>query len=138
MKKSILMALAIVAILLTVPRDAFATRENHTFTLNPGTPIQISTQQIFVKRIIIQMGIQPSGGAQFGCIMAGIRSGYTPSCSNSSDLTAQLAPASTTAPGGSYSDPNGAPGGISVPDIDLSSVWIDGGHADPVIVSWEF
>lgn len=136
MKKSILMALAIVAILLTVPRDAFATRFSERITVTAGTAIQISKQQIFAKRLFIQMAV---GGTGYGCIIAAPNGTTGLACSSTAFLVAQLAPASSTAPGGSYSDPNGAPGGISLPDIDLSTIFLDGSvNSDPITVSYEF
>lgn len=126
-------------------------RQNQTITIAAGTPINVSTgltsaQMLaagyssippkIVNRIFIQMLI---GGTGAGYVMDGIR-GVTsaaqkwrvPSATVSIDLTAQLGPASATAPGGSYSDSDNDHG------IDISTMWLDGSHtADTVQVSYD-
>ncbi len=118
-------------------------RLNTTITLTPGTPIQISAQfnantqamkgtPLIASRILIQMAI---GGTGVGYVMAGIAEGVTPNHSTSGDLSGQLAAATSTAPGGTYSDFASDRAGSE--DIDLATIWIDGSAADPVIVTFE-
>lgn len=126
-------------------------RFNKAITVVAATPINVATgmtsaqmvtagfSQIprqLVKRVFLQMKVAGTG---LGYVMDGIR-GQTsatqqwrvPASSVSGDLTAQLAPATATAPGGSYgdSDPNAG--------IDLSQTWIDGSvNGDVITVSYD-
>ena len=59
----------------------------------------------------------------------------TPSTSNASDVTVELYAATSTAPGGQYSDPEAAIEFSQAPAIDLNQLWIDGAEADPVRIS---
>ena len=102
-------------------------RKNFTKTITSGTPIQVSTTPLTVDRYIIQMAI---GGTGYGLICI-VPVGTTPaaSCGTAGQLSGQLAPASTTAPGGSWSDSVATPGG----SINLQTVWIDGSHSGDVV-----
>lgn len=124
-----LSATLIVALLLLFPvAGGSSVRYNRTITITAGTPIQISTTARLARAIFIQMAI---GGSGYGAVMAGITNGRTPSKTASTDLTAQLAPATATIPGSSYSDAN--PLGI-----DISTIWVDGSNSgDTVIVSFD-
>ena len=113
-------------------------RLNTTITITAGTPINVATALIAqnkgvpVKsgnRIFVQMDI---GGTGYGSVLSGVPVLDTPSSTNAAHLTARLAAATSTAPGGSYGDVN------PQADIDLTKFWIDGSHTgDPVIVSVE-
>lgn len=122
-------ATLIVALLLLFPvAGGSSVRYNRTITIAAGTPVQISTTSRLARAVFIQMAINGSG---YGAVMAGIYNNRTPSKTASTDLTAQLAPATAAAPGGSYSDAN--PLGI-----DLSTIWVDGSNTgDTVIVSYD-
>ena len=127
-------------------------RYNKTITVVAGTPFNavtgMTTAQMIangytsipetpLNEIIIQM---VHGGTGLGFVMTGIRGQTsptqqwrTPSASASTDLTAELAPATATAPGGSYSDPLNNSG-----IIWGDQVWIDGSHSgDTVIISYD-
>lgn len=123
-------AITIIALLLLFPvAGGSSVRYNRTITVTAGTSIQLTTtSRYLVRAIFIQMAI---GGSGYGAVMAGIVNGRTPSKSTSGDLTAQLAPASATAPGSSYSDSNQL-------GIDLSTIWVDGSNSgDTIIVSYD-
>ncbi len=126
-------------------------RQNFTVTVIAGTPINLATAMTsaqmlaagytyvprkMINRILVQLLI---GGTGAGYVMDGIR-GVTsaaqqwrvPAATTSTDLTAQLAPASATAPGGSYSDSDNEHG------IDISGCWVDGSHTgDTLQVSFD-
>ncbi len=117
-------------------------RVNLLLTVTAGTPQQISSllnfntklkhgAPCFASRVFIQMVI---GGTGVGYVMDGIPEGTTPAYNTAGDLTAELAAATSTAPGGSYSDfTNGNNDG---PGIDLAALWVDGSHTgDTIIVS---
>ena len=113
-------------------------RINRVVTLT-GSPQQISElfgfnnagQQgtpMYIQRIFCQMLI---GGTNPGYIMDGYQGSSTPDPTGD-DLTAQLAPASASAPGGSYSDtsPENYGGGIIG-----SQFYIQGTAAEKMVVS---
>jgi hypothetical protein len=123
--KTALTCLLLLALALT---STASVRSNRSITVVAGTPVQLSTTSITVRAVFIQMAI---GGTAAGYVMAGIPSGTTPSKATAAHVTAQLAPASATAPGSSYSDVN--EGGI-----DLSLIWVDGDNSgDKIIVSYD-
>ncbi len=129
MRKSIF-SLAL-AILLFQPRLPGSQRYNRSpqIVVASGTPVQLATTQTIVREVFIQMAVSASGGV--GYVMAGIPNGVTPSSSTASQLTAQLCAATSTTPGCAYSDSN--PLGI-----DVSQIWVDGGHTgDVIICSWD-
>ena len=130
MKTKRLFAALAVAILLANPPFGLA-RTNKTLTITAGTPIQLSATQVFAREIFIQM---QSGGSGIGYVMDmnGYPAGTTPSHSTSGNLTAQLSNATSTNPGGAYSD------NCAARCIDISKVWIDGSNnGDTVTVSWD-
>lgn len=110
---------------------ATPTRVNQIITVAAGTPVQVASKPTYAREIFIQMGI--GSGTATGYVMAGIPDGTTPSKTTSAHLTAQLSPATATAPGGSYSDSTTSPGGF-----DVSQIWVDGDHTgDKIIVSYD-
>lgn len=115
-------------------------RLNKTATIVAGTPINIATLlgldpafPVPARRWTAQALI---GGTGAIYIMDGIKPrARVPVSSTSGDLTAQLAPASATAPGSFYEDAYTADAD-NQGDIDLSLTWIDGSHSgDTVAVS---
>lgn len=105
-------------------------RINQKLTIVAGTPIQLSAFHFYVTEIFIQGAASASGGIIEIC--AGIPLGTTPAahCGTAGQLTAQLAAATSTAPGGSYSDSvNGKQGS----GIDLANIWVDGQHSGDVV-----
>lgn len=119
-----------ILLLLSCPLLFSDPRINKSITVTAGTPIQVASSRILASEILIQMA---TGGTGLGYICAGIPTGTTPSasCGGAGQLTAQLAPASATAPGGSYSDSASFKEGIG---IDVSMIWVDGGHSGDVIL----
>lgn len=96
---------------------------NQTITLNPGTPVRLAVTPTVCLSCSIQM---KAGGTQLGYVFVNPVN-KPPAAANSADLSFELAPASTTAPGGQV---------VLEGPIDISTVWIDGTHADPVLVSY--
>jgi hypothetical protein len=112
-------------------------RQNTKITLTPGTPINLAVAlslqpHTMCNRVFIQMA---TGGTGLGYVMGGIGGGRTPATTNANDVSAELAPATATAPGGSYADPSGVLEFSQAPAIDLTTIWVDGTAADPVRVS---
>ncbi len=129
-------------------------RINKTFTVTANGAINLVTgadavamvtygavPRTMVRALIIQM---KHGGTGLGYVMDGIYgvqaadgvSPRIPSAATDSDVTAELAPATATAPGGSYTDffelPNGAAG------TDVSRMWVDGAvPGDKIKVSYD-
>jgi len=119
-------------------------RVNFTVTVTAGTPVNVATAlnsvamvaagfangaplpRKLVNRLFIQM---IHGGSGRGYVMDGIQ-GVTsatqqwrvPDATVSTDMTAELAPATATAPGGSYGDSDNDHG------IDVSKTWVDGSN----------
>ncbi len=115
-------------------------RINATITGTAGTPINLETgtgsppasgtPPTYAKRLFIQMATSGILTYGMGYVLTTPR-GRTPAASNSADLAAQLASASSLSPGGSYSDSDEA-------GIDIGTVWIDFAvTGNPVIVSYE-
>lgn len=136
MTKRLAVLLTIALLFWPAPKPVRAAgRRNITFTITSGTPIQIWTQSspFFVNELIIQPQLGSSTGVIY--VMAGIGNGRTPAHTNSSDLTATLCAATSTAPGCTYSD-----GTLATPNsaVDLSGIFLDGAHTgDTVTVSFD-
>lgn len=131
-------------------------RINKTLTVTASTPINIATgltaaggmtnygrlAPVWVRSVFIQMLL---GGTGYGVVMDGIygvqADGISPRIpsalgATSGDLTAQLQPATATAPGGSYGDQY--PIANQQGTIDATKIWIDGSHTgDTVVVSYD-
>lgn len=106
---------------------------NQRITITAGTPVQVSAAHIKVHSILIQMR---TGGTGRGYILRPLP-GVTPSASNGADLSAELAPATATAPGGAWSDNDDTPFGTRK-DIYLDAIWIDGSNStDTVTVTYD-
>lgn len=100
---------------------------NVSVAVTSGTPIRVSTSHIIVDRVSIFM---QHGGTGIGYVCT---STTTPSasCGGTGQLAQELAPATSTAPGGQYTWE------IQTPGLDLSTFWIDGSHTgDNVAVSY--
>lgn len=107
-------------------------RINRTFTVGVN-PICVSTEtgasdgiRLIADRVFIQM-LPVAGGGGLGYVMDGIRPDRVPSIALAGDVTAVLASATATDPGGGYSDSD-AHGGI-----DLSLLWIHGAQVGDTI-----
>lgn len=136
MRIRILIVLAAAALIFAPTGGIAAARVNKEFTIVAGTPRNVATEvttavitdiPYLVTRIFIQM---KTAGTGLGYVMADVPRGTVGSQSNTKHKTAELAPATATAPGASYSDTD--PGGI-----DISLMWIDGSvSGDKVIISY--
>ncbi len=126
-------------------------RVNITLTLTTNVPVNIATglnsaamlakgyvtiPPLRLNELCIQM---KHGGAALGYVMAGIR-GVTsavqqwrvPDITAVTDVTAELAPATATAPGGSWSDPSN-----NQTTINGEQIWVSGTTADQMIISYD-
>jgi hypothetical protein len=100
-------------------------RITQTLTIAAGTPIRLATSVTLADRIVVEM---KHGGSGLGYVMDGIPNGTTPSTTSNNPI--ELAPATSTAPGGIYAD-------SSAIGIDISQIWIDGANSgDKVLVSY--
>jgi hypothetical protein len=120
-------------------------RVNVTITITAGTPINLAVAMGFttaallakappipVNRCVVQMLI---GGTGCGYVMnmEQYAPGKTPVATTSGHLTAQLAPATATAPGGSFSDfVSGAP---ACGPGDLTKLWVDGSNSGDTLAA---
>lgn len=110
-------------------------RYNKIYTVAAGTPIQLATVTTPANRVFIQM---LTGGSGSGYVMdvSSYVAGTTPAHTTSGELVAQLCPATSTAPGCSYSDTAGSAPGSGA--IDISKLWIDGSNSgDTLVVSYD-
>ncbi len=109
-------------------------RINQILTIASGTPIHLSAFHFYVSRILIQAAESASGGIIQICTGIPIETTPAANCGTAGQLGGQLAAATSTAPGGSYSDTSDNHQGKG---IDLATIWIDGAHTgDTVIVSY--
>ena len=92
-------------------------RINKQVTVTAGVPVQLFDQPIRLNRYMVQMIHGATVG--LGYVMAGIAN-RTPAATNAFDLTAELYPATATAPGGAFTDEDEAHG------IRGDQVWLDG------------
>ncbi len=126
-------------------------RFNITLTVTAGTPKNISTGKstaemlalgyvtippLPLNELCIQMKHNNTG---LGYVMSGIRGvtsavqqWRTPSTAAITDVTAELAPATATAPGGSWTDPTN-----NQTTINAEQCWIDVSVTSDVIVSYD-
>jgi hypothetical protein len=114
-------------------------RVNKTFTVG-ANEINVATglttaaareNSMPAKRVFIQMLM---GGSGLGYVMDGIPWGTVADSTVDGHVTAQLAVATATAPGGSYTDRSQTPGA----DIDLSKLWVHGANSgDKIKVSYD-
>jgi hypothetical protein len=117
-------------------------RKNLLVTIAAGTPVQVSTLAnsgcpangaCMVNRIFIQ-ALLGGSGVVYVMDMSSYIANTVPSHSTAGNLTAQLAAATASAPGGSYSDTADSGSGA----IDISAIWIDGSNtSDTVVVSFD-
>lgn len=122
-------------------------RVNKTITITAGTPVNIFTggaaadpdytdpRGHLASRVFIQMLHGAGDTFGLGYVMAGITRARVPAIANAGDVTAELAPASTTSPGGDYSDRDDA---NPMGGIDVNEIWVDGTNTgDTVKVSYD-
>lgn len=128
--KSLHSLLALAVMWAALPIPANAARVGRIITVAAGTPVQLATSRIIVRRIIIQMQVATSGGV--GYVMDGVQVGTTPVANT--NPTIQLCAGSASSPGCSYSD---QPSTVNY-DIDLQRIWVDGAHTgDTITISYE-
>lgn len=124
MKK--LLALLVAALAL----NGAAGRYNHVVTVISGTPVQVTTSSVVISRMMIQALHGSSAAIVYVCI---VPLGTTPhaSCGTDGELSGEIGPSSSAAPGGTWSD------GVNVANdqlVDLRTVWIDGGHSNDTVL----
>lgn len=108
-------------------------RVNKTITVG-ASPINVVTgtssapealsPPVYATRVLAQMA---TGGSGIGYVLDGVQVGRVPSSTpDDDDITAELAAADSSGPGGAYSDsaPNGKEG-----VIDLRKVWLHGANS---------
>lgn len=132
MKKHIFIAALLGLFMLLAP--VHADRQNVQVAVTAGTPVRVSSVKLLVNRLFIQSRTGNTGRIY---ILMGVGPNTTCDATNTAQLTAELAPGSATAPGGSFSDPQGANGNTPSDAEDLNKICIDGSHtADVAIVSY--
>ena len=113
-------------------------RVNKQITVTAGTPVHLVTgltgataplpDPVIVRHLRCQM---KTGGTGRGSVMGGIYGGRVPAATAVEDLTAELEPATATAPGGKYEDWDQ----VRPASIDANSFWVDGSHTGDVILA---
>ena len=101
-----------------------------TITVTPGTPQRITKGSQSAERLLIT----PLLGASAGAVLVVNQSiQVTPMVTNANTTVTELAPATTTGPGGTFFINRLTQG----PPINVQEYGIDGAHADTVQVAWE-
>jgi hypothetical protein len=100
-------------------------RVNQLITVG-STPVQLSANSLLVTEVLIQM---QHGGTGIGYVMDGIPILFgAPSPTNAGQLTAELAPATSTAPGGAFANQD---------LMDIQRTWVHGSNTgDKIIVTY--
>jgi len=114
-------------------------RINKLLTITAGTYPYLASVYTPVNDLSIQMQHQSNSGLGYVFDMTALRingSQPTPNPATSGHLTAEIAPSSSTAPGGNWAwEIVGSPGGSP---LDLSSIAVGGTHTgDVLIVSYD-
>lgn len=113
---------------------------NKQVTLTPGTSLNVAQQlgianwqvtPVYANSVFIQM---VKGGTGMGYVMCDIAADTSPvpPKSTTSNVAAQLAAASSTAPGGSWTRAWAVTSGTGIP---LNQLWVDGDQADGILLS---
>lgn len=128
-----LKSIALVSLLAILP-VLDAERVNQQITIVIGTPTRVTGSSYLVNRLFVQSRTTNTGLVY---ILMGVPASKACDISDSTQLTAELGPGSSTSPGQSFSDPQGA-NGDSPPDAeDLSKMCVAGTvNGDKVIVSY--
>jgi hypothetical protein len=119
-------------------------RINKTLTIAAGTPVNLAvalglvqavtaaTTPIWANRVFAQM---LAGGTGLGYVMDldAFAAGTQAAVATNGHLTAQLAPATATAPGGAYGDAVAGVGQGGL--VDVTKFWIDGAHSGDTVVT---
>ena len=97
---------------------------------NPQTP------PVWVVNFFVQM---KHGGSTMGLgyVMTGIPLNVVPNPATSGQLTAELQPATATAPGGNYSQNQASFGSINAGTVDIFRAWVQCSSGDSMILSWD-
>jgi len=134
------LALSLLAILFLTAPLADARRVNVVasgggfLTITAGTPIRLAIKSTLVDRLFVQNRHNSTGLVY---VMLGVPAATACSATDPSQLTAELGPGTSTSPGNSLSDPQGANGNTPSDREDLAMACIDGTHSgDTVIVSY--
>lgn len=132
--KRILAALAF--ILLAVLPVRTEPQAGRIITITAGTAIRLAT----TKTLASSMLIQALPGSSTGLIYV-LNSNPQATCANAgagTTLVAELAAATTTAPGGAFTFPSNGSSATQASGFDVQFWCIDGSHTgDTVAVSWD-
>jgi hypothetical protein len=116
-------------------------RVNRTLTIAAGTPfnlgtgkstaVPLATPPLWVSRVFIQMLV---GGTGYGIIYDGVAYGRLPNAAGTQypDVTAHLAAAQGSNPGGAYGNGDQFRDEVS---IDANTVWVDGSHTGDLVAA---
>lgn len=115
-------------------------RINKQITVVSGTPqrlVSVDTPSpVYVNRLFIQGRANAAPG--IGYVLGGVPLGTALNATDATQLTAELAPSTATAPGGSFGDPTGSTGGWnSTPPNDLREWALDSSQNGVFIVSYD-
>lgn len=119
MKKHIAIAALLGLFVVLLPAE----RLNYTYTLTAGTAVRLASQKMLASRMLIQNIPMTGGGVTI--IMLGVPTGTACDSTQAAQVTAYLAPATSTAPGGSFSDPQGANGNTIADSENMQNACID-------------
>jgi hypothetical protein len=120
-------------------------RFNRTLTIGSG-PVRLSdgataavAGEVLPPQYVVNFSAQMvHGGSGLGYITLGAANGYTPNQANDGDLTAEIAPATSTAPGGFFYQNQQAYGSPLAGTVDLARAWIGGSNpGDKMVLSWD-
>lgn len=120
-------------------------RQNRTFTIG-ASPIRLfdgataaAATDAFPPQYVVNLSIQMlHGGTGLGYVSLGIPLGITPDVTVSGQLTSEIAPATTTAPGGFFYQNQTSFGSPLSGTADITRAWLHGSSpGDKVVVSWE-
>ncbi len=110
-------------------------RVNRLLTVvTSGTPVEVTTNRnLIADRLLIQAPLGATVGVGYICV---VPVGTTPhsKCSTAGELGGEIAAATSTAPGGSYSDTSPT---TQTPGIQMATIWLDSDTSGtPYIISY--
>lgn len=114
---------------ITIGTDPINVSTGTALAPDPSTPPRYAT------RYTAQM--LPASSAGLGYVMDGIRPiGRVPALATDDDVSYVLSLATSTAPGGSFTD--STPANNGEPGIDIRQIWVHGAHAgDKIKFTWD-
>lgn len=81
--------------------------------------------------------MQHGGTGNLGYILLGAKPGYTPNPATNGDLSAEIAPSTSTAPGGSFYQNQSSFGSPLAGTLDLTRTYVAGSTGDSMIVTYD-